>query len=435
MESFDTIEGRDAHYGDRAFRVARFWVVMTAKVQRIDFVEQVAQLDVESKWFWCDPDFLGKIRRGEIRLSGLEEAATETALRLQDGHRVYGAYVSGDLRAFPVNPDKIFANQVGGLTHLSDPWVRYEEMDHLVSVQRVFQTVVTVVDDLKNYPLDAVVVPLHLSVRQAPHINRRLTWQLDSHLVGVVERHDFFPEDAQAINMRLSPRTSHLAFSTPRVAHVEYTNKPWRPVLCLVCERHLTSFLVNYLLPLFIIVSGSLGVFFAERANHGWRLSTMLSGMLMLSAYKTSILNTLPTTAHVTLAEKYIVSCFVFLLVAVVKTLATVQITGDGSGLFQSGNAKCFFTSTSNTSHPLGAHMDCVAVDGKPRVRFDDGTSWFLAATWVLLNFGFVWRFRPHRLPKPEETRLGTTWDDVVHTALNRVERGIVYGRAFIAPF
>lgn len=97
-----------------------FFVTMIATVHMIDPATQSADVEVQSKWFWKDKELITKLKNCQesgvdIRISKSiaplvnqtgPDVKTNVIERLKNGERVVGCLAVGDVRAFPVNPEK-----------------------------------------------------------------------------------------------------------------------------------------------------------------------------------------------------------------------------------------------------------------------------------------------------------------------------------------
>ena len=103
---------------------------------------------------------------------------------------------------------------------------------------------------------------------------------------------------------------------------------------------------------LFLIVLVCLSVFLLDMDSATDRHATMITGFLTVAAYKTAIQSQLPTTSITTFADWYILSCFGFLILALIKTIAL-----DNASMSQEA------------------------------LRGDDVLTWLLIGIWAVPNF------------------------------------------------
>ena len=339
-----TIKGQD-------FIIRDFWVVITAKLLRLVEVEQLAELHVQSKWFWRDEDFLEKIMNhsSHVKLGG--ECPQDVRGAFESGERLFGCWVEGDIDAFPVNVDRMFKNQIGNYERLNT-WTRFErDKGGLVSIQQEFNVKVEYKALNRSYPFDRLAIPLKLNMRQSRTSSDgpSVTWCLRS---SVLDNYpDKFKEDVYPINSSRSALT-FLNEEPPLLDYRKFDDKPPRPVLCLLFERNPAYFLTSIVLPLFLIVLACLSVFLLDTAGATEQHATMITGFLTVAAYKTAIQTQLPTTSITTFADWYILSCFGFLILALAKTIAL-----DNASMSQEAS------------------------------RGDDVSTWLLIGIWAAWNF------------------------------------------------
>ena len=249
---------QEVSYGDdhRIFVVQDFWVVMTAKLLRLQEVEQLAEVYILSKWFWYDPDFLTKIvSPSGTRLKG-EDDVPHAVEALRTGDRVFGCWVDGNSQAFPVNPNKPFLNQIGNLERLNS-WTRFDRDKHIVSVQHEFKATVEYKAMPSSFPFDRIVISLVLSIRQTKLSDsggKSFTWRLAQNPIGAE-----YKEDQYAINSSRSSLT-YLTERKPMLGYRHFSDQPDRPVPCLLFDRNPAYFLSSAVTPLFLIVLACLSV-------------------------------------------------------------------------------------------------------------------------------------------------------------------------------
>mmetsp|Transcript_17191 Transcript_17191/g.22359 ORF Transcript_17191/g.22359 Transcript_17191/m.22359 type:complete len:449 (+) Transcript_17191:75-1421(+) len=376
--------------GGKWYRIQEFWVVITATLLKLNEADQTAELDVYTKWFWYDKDFLARIPLGQVKLEGKPPVLLEA---FKNGDRVYGCWPDGGTGAFPVNIKKMFHNQIGEYKRHS-AWTRFEEEKELVSVQHAFSVTVRCQALTDLYPFDQIVVPLRLAIRESKRkenvpnaenvtspVKVSTTWRLMENHNKYTEYPEY-KEDKYAINSKKSP-LQFLETIIPRVGYEltdeqktkeyltkeEKKEKRRRPIPCLLFQRNPSHFLLNIVLPLFLIVLGCLSVLCLNVYEFNTdRFSAMLTGLLTVAAFKTSIQKDLPTTDFLTIADKYILACFVFLLLALAKLVIVAHINGDASGIF---------VHVSPEKDWEMSHQAMV---------FDDISTWILIGLWIIIN-------------------------------------------------
>ena len=378
--------GKLERIGGKQFRIQEYWVVITATLLKLNEAKETAELDLYTKWFWHDNDFLDRIRLGQSHLEGKPPGDLVGAFGT--GKRVSGCWPDGSTCAFPVNIEKMFHNQVGEYKRHS-AWTRFQDGD--VSVQHGFVVTVKYEASTGRYPFDLITVPLRLNRRESKSKENlttglckvSATWRL-------MENHHLSPkdpeykEDAYPVNSKKSP-LQFLDTLKPQLGseltekeetglltiaekdELRLHNRRFHPIPCLLFYRNPSHFMWNVVLPLFLIVLGCLSVLLLDvYAFNTIRFDSMLTGLLTVAVYKASIQKDLPVTPKLTIADAYILFCFVVLLCALAKLLIVAHINGSGSGRFIHPDDDWELT-----------HRAMVV---------DDITTWVLIGVWILIH-------------------------------------------------
>ena len=158
-----------------------FWVVLTPKLVRLDEINQLAEVEVFSKWFWQDSKFIAKIKHpgSGMRLAG--DVPADISAAFEKGERVFGCWIEGNTGGCPVNVRRIFLNQIGEHEMVS-AWTRFEtKRNNRVSVQLDFKVTLEYrAETLAHYPFDRLVIPLRLSMGY----DKKQAWRLDATMGG-----------------------------------------------------------------------------------------------------------------------------------------------------------------------------------------------------------------------------------------------------------
>jgi len=91
-------------------------------------------------------------------------------------------------------------------------------------------------------------------------------------------------------------------------------------------KRKPEVYLVRMVLPMALVTSGSCASFFIDLHQEGARLNYGFSTVLTAVVYQLVIYNELPQIPYLTLLDKYILVCFIYMFGIIIETSAMKEI-------------------------------------------------------------------------------------------------------------
>jgi hypothetical protein len=354
-----------------------FWLVTTVEIQSIDYTTEITELLVYTKWqfkneAFFDPDTLRELvcHCGDIEESDYDD--------LLNGKRLAGFMVDpvAGSKYFPVNPNSVIQNDCGKSQNTCGPnWLKLDPNTRNVYCQLVFTVTIHTPFQMKEFPFDRHLIPLCLATRSwkekdDENIKHCYKWVLLRKKPDWSEESDF-PEDNTIIseNVAWIDSNNEMVHLKPMV----HETKKRKPILCLKMERDPSYFVYTTCLPICCIVLLCLASFFLEFNNSGARLEAVLIAALAVSAYKSVIEGKLPVKSYLTYADYYLLMCFVFFFLLVLKIVMAFQGLGNGVGFF-------WYEEEVESDED-----DFKFEDSKTNVLFqnlDDASSWALILIW-----------------------------------------------------
>eukprot|EP01044_Picomonas_judraskeda_P021967 COSAG03_NODE_5320_length_1276_cov_0.907392_2_plen_270_part_01 len=220
----------------------RCYIRTVATVSSVNLVAHTFEAQGYVNLFWEDAEFATRVKETQ----GLEVKCGSVATE-----GVYWAPIElrDDGELLPINPHNMFANQLS-LEHPGPLKVVFNDKMGVVEVQLTFKAELTTFFDLHNFPFDRQILGLQINFRSGCFKLSPEPFQ------GVPDRWNL----RSPVSIALAPSVSDqfaLRASQPFV----YDCRDWKPVVRIMCERNSTPWVLNFVLPTFIIVlcGGSAG--------------------------------------------------------------------------------------------------------------------------------------------------------------------------------
>jgi hypothetical protein len=354
----------------------QFWLVSTVQVRNIDYVSEITSLKIFTKW-WMKNDVHKDFEYNEKNLSSFlwscdgTPCDDEMIKKLLSNKMVKNCTIRPDAESkyFPVNPTSIMLNDTGSSQENCGPnWVQILDSNSM-SCQIVFTVELHTPFHMREYPFDRHLIPLTLSTRSWKDENKiKNVWSLDNKKPNWILKS--YPEDDYCI-------TENLTWLDPKAEMIHL--KPIlklgkKPNLCIRVERDPTYFVFTVAAPICAIVLLCMESFCLDFNNGYDRLNSVLISALVIAAFKVSIQDTLPKKSYLTYADHYLLTCFIFHFIMVLKIVLCYQGLGNGVGFF-------WYEDGEDDEYGYNKSFQYV----------DDGTTWLLILTWSLFHSVFIY--------------------------------------------
>mmetsp|Transcript_22373 Transcript_22373/g.70077 ORF Transcript_22373/g.70077 Transcript_22373/m.70077 type:complete len:458 (-) Transcript_22373:119-1492(-) len=332
-----------------------FYVTMNVTVHAINLMRQTAAVEIQSKWFWKDEQFIEKLcdaTSGVDILIDMDAVALPSSIeklslfqlkqsvisRLEERERVLGCSIKGDVRAFPVNTEKILSNGIGKCEFVAPAWVQYGKYgnygEDVVVVQLEFRTEVYIDPCLEAFPLNKVGIILKPNVRKSVvkrgAISETISWRFRNFYELFAEGTKCrYPEEVNAVNIRASPAVPNLSFRKPFVRKGLDENRRLKVTFVIGAETGKSIFFFAMVCPIFVVVLAALSAMRTSKVNENLRsMGTILGGIV---GYRTYVQSHLPQLTKPTPADYFMFTSasFVTIIILTLMCFTSVNETDD----------------------------------------------------------------------------------------------------------